>query len=163
MLNTFHLFWYRNIVLICGRAVKDLRDWMPKPGQGVLTALKHLAGTPHRTSQWSKDKGIKDRAWRQPITSGQLLPEAENSEVLLQHGRNAYQGDVILRMKCKTPLFVFATCTIQEYTSAPLRNMHKQRHVTPFHAQGLFFFHKLSCGHILQSRKQILWETMFFM
>lgn len=48
MLNTFHLLWYRNIVLICGRAVKDLRDWMPKPGQGVLTALKHLAGTPHR-------------------------------------------------------------------------------------------------------------------
>lgn len=48
MLNTFHLLWYRKLVLIRGRAVKDSRDWTPKLGQGVLTALKHLAGTPHQ-------------------------------------------------------------------------------------------------------------------
>lgn len=113
---------------------------------------------PHRSArqahqaQAHQAQGVKDRACRQPGTPGQLLLEEENSEALLQDGGSAYQGDEILRTKRKARLFVSAICTVQERSSAPLRHRHEQRHVAPFQARGLFFFHKASRGHMLQRR-----------
>jgi len=90
---------------------------------------------------------IQNRAPHQPPGRKLTLSQPKPGQTPT---RETYPAPGYLRTRCKACLFRYAVCTIQDYASASLRNMHKQRHATPFQAQGFFFFHKPSRGHILQ-------------